>query len=306
MSQYHISKPTPKQVRWAVGREFVHLPPVDPAFAPENMGVLRRLLLRYLALPANYRKLVGYYLEIEGNPAGYIFARPSLHAVRIDSLAVEAEYRRQGYATLLLNEITGVAEGRELDFLSTTLNPENKAGLAFFQKHGFRAYQPEQWVLGDVEKLGTAEEGFSIRELPPKELIDAYDRWTQVELKQGDAWAEEVVLAEYPRLSLVAQARHWACLKDGEEAGYLRLAGLRGTFRGYLAADQSAWAGAGQTSWLALAIQQYPIPPSEVILALGSWGHHKTAQPALEQAGFEVQAKPRFLMFKALEESEGS
>ena len=305
MAERRILPATKSDVRWVVGREFVHLPPVDPAFAPENMGWFRRLLLRYIALPASYRKrLKGYILHQDDRRIGYIFVGSGSLALNIDTLAVEPEFRRRGYGGQLLAHAEKVAHEEGLNFLTARMPPENLPADAFFNKHGFRPYRSEIWHLKDVASFVEEASGASIRELSPMVIVQEYEKWMGKELEHGDVWVQELIKAEYPRMAFRARGRHWTCLLDEKEVGYLRIAGLRGRFDAYLALDPSLWSSKVQLAWLAQAIACYPVLPSDVVLYLGSGGHYVASKEVFKESGFGSLLRPRYLQVKPLAESE--
>jgi GNAT superfamily N-acetyltransferase len=305
MAERRILPATKGDVRWVVGREFVHLPPVDPAFAPENMGWFRRLLLRYIALPASYRqRLKGYILHQDDRRIGYIYVGLGSVALNIDALAVEQEFRRRGYGGQLLTYAEKVAHEEGLTFLSARMPPENLPANAFFNLHGFRPYRSEIWRLKDVASFVEEASGASIRELSPMAIIQEYEKWMGKELEHGDVWVQGLILAEYPRMAFRARGRHWACLLDEKEVGYLRIAGLRGRFDAYLASDPSLWSRDAQLAWLAQAIACYPVLPSEVVLYLGSGGHYVASKEVFKKSGFESLLRQRYLLVKPLIESK--
>ena len=300
MTKFEIVKPTRKQVRWAVGREFVHLPPVDPAFG--SLKGLRRLFLQHMILPVNYmQQMLGFILLIDGQPAGYAFARSRTIASRIDSLAVEPEHRRNGYAAKLVARVAALAKEYEHDYLVASMTPENAPAAAFFVKQGFQPYRAQGFILEDVDRLESYQQPeVALQELGPNNLTAAYEQWMGYELKHGNPWAEEIVQGEYARTALYTRARHWLCMHAGEAVGYLRVAGLRGRMTAYLACDQAWWADAVQLRWLAQALKQYPTSPNQVLFDMASDGHTQAAEAIMHAAGLTDFGRPRYLLFKKL------
>jgi GNAT superfamily N-acetyltransferase len=298
MSNIEIVAPTRRETRWAVGREFVHLPPVDPAFA--DVKGLRKLFMRHVILPTNYMQLLqGALVKVDGEIAAYLFARSRTAALRIDSLATEPAHRRKGYAGRLLGEARRWAAERELGWLSAHLTPENEPARAFFAKHGFRPYRPSGWRAESLDGLpAAAPEG--VRRLTPQEARAAYERWMAQELEHGDAPARPLVEAEYFAAAFYQRGEHWALLNGGREAGYLRLSGLRRGVTAFLAMEQGLWAGGEQLAGLAAALAEWPFAPARLLVDLASGGHHEAAAPIMEASGFEPYARPRVLVFKRL------
>jgi GNAT superfamily N-acetyltransferase len=301
MTDVLFSAPTWGDVWWAVGREFAFLPPVDPAFAPRNLGLGRRLLLRLLVLPLNYRRhAFGRIAARQGERVGYLFARPRGSGLNIDSLGVAAESRRQGLGRRLLAQAEAHARQEGLDYLTAILPRENRPGQAFFAALGFRAYRPEAWRLEAARIQASGKGTWTLRELAAVETLPAYERWQRQAVQAGDAWAAELLLESYLRQGWRGAARHWACLIQGEEAGYLRLAGLSGRYQAYLACKPSAWKLAAQAHWLDQAVKSYAAPLQALTLELACGDHHAASREVWQAAGFSAEARPRFLMIKKL------
>ncbi len=301
MTDIQISPATRRQAYWASGREFVHLPEVDPAFNPTSLKGLRRFLLRHLILPMNYhRKLQGLILEQEGQPSGYLFLRERALSLHIESMGVEAPHRRRGYARRLVEHAEGIAKKEELDYMTAAITPENGPAKAFFEALGFRSFRSKGWRLPPDGELASEEGPWTVEELSPRQLLDAYHRWLEHELRNGDPGAADMILGDYRRATLRTAARHWACLLDGEEVGYLRVAGLLGKYDAYLAADRSTWESPAQASWLAQALAVYPTPPRTLTLDLASGGHYDGSQAVWEGAGLTSWPRLRYMCWKRL------
>lgn len=271
------------------------------------MGPLRRLILRQVVLPLNYlQRLRGFILQVDDKDAGYIFLRPRSTSLQVETIAVEPEYRRQGYAGQLLAHAIRLAKDDNLDYLTARLTPQNAPAASFFQKQGFRPYRELGLRFCGMHASSIDESSASIEEHAPTSFKPAYERWMQHEVEQGDGWAKELLLDEYRYMSLVTAARHWRCLLDGEEVGYLRISGLTRRFTAYLACDRSTWNGAAQAAWLAQAVASYPSAPGEILLDLASGGHLQAGRALWESLGFESFPRPRYLIFKSLKGSNKS
>ncbi len=298
MPSIEIAPPTRKETRWVVGREFVHLPPVDPAFA--DIKGLRKALMRHVILPTNYMQLLqGALLKVDGETAAYLYARSRPVALRIDSLAVEEPHRRQGYASRLLAEARTWAAERELGWLTAHLTPENRAGQAFFAKHGFQAYRAEGWRAEERWELPAAAPDGLVA-LGDDQVKPAYTRWLTHELEHGDAAARPLVEAEYFDAALYTRAKHWALVAAGQEVGYLRLSGLRRGVTAYIACDHSLWASSQPLAWLTAALHHWPFVPARLLVDFASGQHHQAAASIMESRGFSANPRPRSLVYKKL------
>ena len=304
MTEIHILPPAKKDIHWAIKQEFIHLPPVDQAFAPENLGWFRRFLLRQVVFPRRYRnRLKGFILHLDGQRAGYIFAGTTLIAMDIETLVILPEFRRKGYANRLLNHVEGIALEEELEYITARIPLENSPANAFFRKQAFMPYRAMIWEIPDVSTLEINEKETSLQELSAKQILETYRRWMGEELKHGDAWAEDLIISDHPRMAFRARGRHWTCLLDGEEMGYIRVSALRGGVEVYLAASPSVWEERVQLAWLKQAIDAFPIPIRAFKVYLGYGGHYRSSQKVFEGAGFKHVHRPRYLLAKLLDKT---
>lgn len=301
MIDIRILPPTKKDIRWAIKQDFIHLPLIDPAFAPENLGWFRRFLLRWVAFPSKYRnRLKGHILYIDDQRAGYIFTGMTLTALDIETLAVTPDCRRQGFAGRLLKHVERIALEEELEYVMARMPPENVPANAFFRKYGFKPYRAEIWELSDAAALEADSKKVSLRQLPAKQISETYRRWMGEELKHGDAWAEDLIISDHPRMAFRAKGRHWTCLLDGEEIGYLRVSVLRAGVEVYLAASPAVWGEKIQLAWIKQALEMSSFPFKAIKVYLGSGEHFKSSQKVFKTAGFKSAHRPRYLLAKPL------
>jgi hypothetical protein len=154
--------------------------------------------------------------------------------------------------------------------------------------------------MEEFEGLKGSSRSATIEELNPREVVPTYERWSKIELDAGDKWAQEIILSDYPRQTFKAAARHWICLVDGEEVGYLRIAGLRNEFSAFLASAPSTWISKAHVHWLHQALLKYPTLPLGLTLELGSHGHYLGSIDVWETAGLMRHERSRFMMIKSL------
>lgn len=62
----------------------------------------------------------------------------------IESLAVDAEYRRQGIATILLIKLLDAIKKRGATFIVLEVRPSNKAAIALYKSFGFQIVEREK------------------------------------------------------------------------------------------------------------------------------------------------------------------
>ena len=291
-----FGQPITRDYWWAAAEEFKLLPAVDPAFAPENLGPLRKLILRYFALPLGYRqspvKLIAHW---DGKRCGFVFTRNSGGALHIDSLGVIPQFQRQGIGFELVKEVEIQAQLLKFDYLTAAVTQGNVAARELLRKAGLKPYRALNWIFTGEAISTESVAAWQIREYSPTEILPAYERWQKVAVESGDAWVEELMLGDYARLNWRAAARHWACLVDEQEVGYLRVAGLRKDFAAYLALAPEWWGSLAQVTWLKLALDSYPNPPVEISVGLAADAQFEPGRAVWEAAGFHSQVRERFL-----------
>ncbi len=291
-----LGLPITRDFWWAAAEEFKLLPEVDPAFAPENLGLLRKLILRYYALPMGYRQSpVKFIAHWNGKRCGFVFTRSRGGALHIDSLGVIPGFQRQGVGLGLVKEVEKQAQVLNVDYLTAAVTQGNVPARALLRKAGLVPYRAQHWIFAGELISVESTETWQIREYSPTEILPAYERWQKVAVESGDAWVADLMLGDYARLNWRAAARHWACLVDEQEVGYLRVAGLRKDFAAYLALDPAWWSSTAQVTWLKLALDTYPSQSPEISVGLAADAQFEPGRAIWEAAGFHSQERERFL-----------
>jgi ribosomal protein S18 acetylase RimI-like enzyme len=100
--------------------------------------------------------------EIDGAPAGYVYASLSRHAetpwrhgyemIYIHQIGVRAAYRRRGAGAALLAAVRAEAASRNVALLTLDVWSFNADARAFFQRQGFAPCQERLWR--DVSEAG--------------------------------------------------------------------------------------------------------------------------------------------------------
>ncbi len=298
MTDIHIFPPTWKDTWWAAGRDFAYLPPVEPDFAAISLP--RRILLRVLILPISYRqRSYGWIARAGKRPLGYLFARPRGKALMIEALGVEPEHRRQGVGNLLVERAAAAARKGGLPFLAATVSPQNAPALAFSRALKFRPWRTRRWIANVPPPVSAAKTAFRVEELSPAETLPAYERWQTQAIQSGAPWAAEVLLNKpWFRHTWKGYARHWLCYRSGRESGYLRIAGLGGRYRAYLACQPADLRGDAPLHWLHTALGSYETAFRQLTLELPTTAHEEAAEEALRAAGLEEAMPPRLLLLR--------
>jgi ribosomal-protein-alanine N-acetyltransferase len=120
------------------------------------MGELINPLSHYIAAVDN-----------EGRLLGYAGLQAVLDEGYIANIAVFPEWRRQGLADALINELMKFGKAQELSFLTLEVRMSNLAAISLYRKHGFsvegrrkRYYQdPEEdaYIMTLFLKKGTTK-----------------------------------------------------------------------------------------------------------------------------------------------------
>ncbi len=139
-----------------------------------------------------------------------------------------------------------------------------------------------------------------MEELPAAGTLPAYERWQARAVRSGMAWAAEALLARpFSRRDWTGYARHWLCFRGASERGYLRIAGLRGEYRAYLACRAADLKDAAAAGWLAQALRSYRAEFRSLRLDLPTEAHIRAARPVFEAAGLRLEPRRRVLMLRA-------
>lgn len=299
--EFVIKTATTADIWWAIGREMSFLPLIDPAFSPERMNVVQRVLLRTTALPLNYRRCNWKWIVwAENQRVGFQFSRRKGDSIHIESMGVEPNWRRKGVAIKLIDEVEVTATKSDCNYLTGAITPENQPAQKLLRTCKFRPFRT-QLLEGDREAVNeTKIKGADIHELGPADALPAYERWQRHVIKKGDAWAEDLMLDLYLRSGWKGAARHWIGLYEGQEAGYLRLSGLNGKYQAYLACSDEFWQNPIQVAWIQQAVKQYPYPLISMGIELAGNEQFEISAAVWESRGYRSINRARHLMIKRL------
>ena len=301
MINFHISPANWKMAWWAAGQDFIALRPLDPDFA--HMPLLRHLALRFFILPAAYlRSKHARMAHRDRRRLGYLYARPMGRAYFIDSLVVLEAHRRQGIGRALVAQAAQAAQNEDLTLLMGTLAAENTPALNFSTALGAQPWRTRRWLLKTPECLPTPKETWSVQELAPAETLPAYETWQARAIRSGMAWAAEALLEKpFARHDWQGYARHWACRRGAKVHGYLRIAGLGGKYRAYLACPLADLHDEALLHWLHAALRTYSATFQQLQLELPTAAHELAAEKLLTQEqGWQCLSRRRLLMMKRI------
>lgn len=80
---------------------------------------------------------VYFCLEDDGKVIGYVGMWESFSEGNINNIAILPEYRRKGYAKLLLEHLISYGKEHQLTFLTLEVRESNEGARALYQKMGF-------------------------------------------------------------------------------------------------------------------------------------------------------------------------
>src|SRR6267143_2056342 len=89
------------------------------------------------------RARASYVAEIDRKLVGFILTQPTsfVHSAKrelwLEYIAVQPASRRKGIGTKLMSTVIEYANSRDICFLYTTLNPNNRESIQFLRMHGF-------------------------------------------------------------------------------------------------------------------------------------------------------------------------
>lgn len=80
---------------------------------------------------------VYFCVEDDGKVIGYVGMWESFSEGNINNIAILPEYRRKGYAKLLLEHLISYGKEHQLTFLTLEVRESNEGARALYQKMGF-------------------------------------------------------------------------------------------------------------------------------------------------------------------------
>ncbi|MFV0366292.1 MAG: ribosomal protein S18-alanine N-acetyltransferase [Mangrovibacterium sp.] len=91
--------------------------------------------------------------KIEGELAGYLsfLTNDGTHNGRVYSIAVSPDYRGQGVAQLLIDEMFDYARGRQLKSIFLEVRVSNMFAIALYEKNGFVKRKLKEYYYDDGE-----------------------------------------------------------------------------------------------------------------------------------------------------------
>jgi len=129
-------------------KDFARLHKLDQECFPPGIAYSKWSLHYYLSLPGadclvaeEGKKLAGFLLAEKNPPLGHII-----------TLDVAEAFRRRGAGTMLLREMEEHFAFRGVESVLLETSVENKSGIAFWEKHGYRTEAVvKKYYLGKID-----------------------------------------------------------------------------------------------------------------------------------------------------------
>lgn len=121
------------QIRWMIRRDLSEVLTIENRsfeFAWSEKDFLQCL---------RHRNCIGMVAEQDGRIAGYMVYELDQMQIRLLSLAVASEYRREGIATQMIHKLVNKLSVQRRSWISLTVRETNLAAQLFFRTSGFRA-----------------------------------------------------------------------------------------------------------------------------------------------------------------------
>jgi len=228
-----------------------------------------------------------------------------LHLRRLSGLAfnvhVNRPYRRQGIGRALMEHLESVTRRRGLSWLGLQVDQGNRPAQELYRSLGYRPFN-SRYVYHEQGPLSIprAAPGIILETLTRGQGRRLYRRYARVEREAGDAWAAQVVEADFDE-GPPSGGHAWRCLLNQQEVGCLWLNHGRQGPVATLLLQPHHW---GQTmltfGLMRQLLKQLDAAPSRLGLHFGSSGHYRAALPIFRELSFRSHSRPRILMLKEL------
>jgi ribosomal-protein-alanine N-acetyltransferase len=126
----------------AVLKPVTELRPMAEADLPAVMTI-ENAIYAFPWTPGNFRDSLaaGYSCWIyacDGEPIGYAVLMRASDEAHLLNLSIAASWQRQGYGSLLLQQLCELARGHGVRMLFLEVRPSNAGAQRLYERHGFR------------------------------------------------------------------------------------------------------------------------------------------------------------------------
>ena len=247
-----------------------------------------RLAARMTAMPFFYHYMTSGYGAFVGEElAGWLYVRGWYQVLYVEALAVRPEWRRHGIGTTLMDFAEAQAREQHREWLGLTLSLASTAAMRLVEAHGC---ERGHWHI--LQRSGPpgppSTDGVRLQPVIGQAARYAYRHFAARDLTAGDT-SDKVTLTRFLTRDPYHQpGRHWVALYEGQPIAYLNRHTAPGGLVVYVAGEPEWWGQEPLLRAVALALAAPPLPgtPGEVVVRLGSSGHHDAARAAFEQRGF--------------------
>jgi GNAT superfamily N-acetyltransferase len=255
---------------------------LDPSIGAGMDKPLGRELLAARLPVADSAYVCLYNLE----PSGVIVLHRSRIAARIRALAVSPDQRRKGLARTMLIDAEDRARERGMSWLWMQVPSMNQAATRCALAGGFKRYRPQYLHLGIGRTLNIETRAVYLQPVIGAEAVGAIDYWLDMELNQGDAWAQPLVALELLPLIQPDTGLVWKCIVNGQEAGCAHLKGTNLHPVITLWLEQAVWNTPEEVACLRSVLSALEDNPPEIDLWLGSGSHLRASVARYKALGF--------------------
>ncbi|MDX1612965.1 MAG: GNAT family N-acetyltransferase [Candidatus Promineifilaceae bacterium] len=279
---------------------YANMTGADERFTELVQNPLGRLL-GYLIFPFYFLFAgQGYKAVLAGRIVGAAYLHLRHRSGFVFNVNVNRQYRRQGIGRQLMNHLETVTRRSQRSWIALQVDRSNEAARAMYETLGYRAYHPEfmrRQAGGPLPKAPLT--GVTVQALDGYEGRRLFERYQDLEQRQGDAWAAGVAADYQPELQ--GRVAHWRCRLHGSEIG-AALSVVKGDHcQLRLALEPDYWGHLTLPGFVSQLVEQSAGTAEVLDVYLGSSAHHEAAEPLLERHGFEAHIQDRILMLKGLD-----
>lgn len=238
-------------------------------------------------------------------PSGVIVLHRSRIAARIRALAVSPDQRRKGLARTLLLDAEDRAREHGMSWLWMLVPSANLEATRCALGCGFKRYRPQFLYRNIGRTLMIETRSVYLRPVTGPNASRTITYWFNMELNQGDAWAQPVVEAELLPLVLPETGLVWECVVNGQEAGCAHLGGSAGHPTITLWLEQAIWNTPEETACLRAVLSTLAEIPPEIDLWLGSGDHLRASIARYKALGFQPKLGEWVIFVKDLSLESG-
>mgnify|MGYP000045519176 CR=1 FL=1 len=265
-----------------------------------ELGMFGALAVR-TAIPLYYHWLTSGYGAFSGEqPVGWLYLRGWNQMLYIQTLAVHPDWRHKGIGTALMHFAEQQARELHRPWLGLRVSLKNQPAIQLYESLGYRR---GPWRVMQREEMPPewpeSSRAVQLRPLAGLAALQAYSRFSRLDLTAGDAWAAEVldnfVKADFQWWS----CRHWLVISEGQPVACLSRCKRDSGADLRLASEADWWGSPQEVEAIRLALRSSD-RLSRITVQTASNGHHEVLCSRLEPLGFVERPATTARMVKHL------